>query len=424
MKMELRTTIITIAILMINMANVTLTKADDDSGVRGYFRCTRPTPGPASTPGPAESRSTVKEESTNTPTEEVGYTNDVGSDVTFTGKDVDTASEPTIHTETTSVAIISSTQSTVDVTSTTSDPSTTLPAGVQTTQTSINQSCSVFMENITILDHGSFEVNENCTKKFTCTNGNTRVNEAYTCSSSAECDKRNGVRKCYCERGYQGNGETCMQMTNCLDYFDANFTDNGIYTIKPINWTGSPFGVLCNMTDGGGWTVFQRRVDGSVDFYRNWTSYKEGFGELDHEFWLGNDKLYYLSNQGDYQIRIDLVNVNGVPYYAKYDLFRINDESDNYTLSEVGNFNGTTDPTGGFNAAQAFSYHVNNRFSTFDSNSGTCPEDQHGAWWNKGCSISNLNGEYNGTGQTGIKWANLPGGEYNITYTEMKIRPL
>ncbi|PIK48858.1 hypothetical protein BSL78_14260 [Apostichopus japonicus] len=169
--------------------------------------------------------------------------------------------------------------------------------------------------------------------------------------------------------------------------------------------------------------VFQRRVNGSVDFYRNWTSYKEGFGWLDHEFWLGNDKLYYLTNQGKYQIRIDLVNVHGVPYYAKYDLFRINDESDFYRLSELGTFNGTADPNGGSYAGTALRYDVNRRFNTFDSNSGTCSEDQYGAWWYYGCSISNLNGEYNGTGYIGIKWYNLPGGEYNITYTEMKIRP-
>ncbi|PIK42667.1 hypothetical protein BSL78_20478 [Apostichopus japonicus] len=85
----------------------------------------------------------------------------------------------------------------------------------------------------------------------------------------------------------------------------------------------------------------QRRVNGSVDFFRNWTSYKEGFGELDHEFWLGNDKLYYLTNQGRYTLRIDLVDRNGSSYFAKYDLFRINDENDNYQLSELGTFSGT-----------------------------------------------------------------------------------
>jgi len=33
--------------------------------------------------------------------------------------------------------------------------------------------------------------------------------------------------------------------------------------------------------------VFQRRMNGTEDFYRNWQNYRDGFGNLDGEFWLG-----------------------------------------------------------------------------------------------------------------------------------------
>ena len=44
-------------------------------------------------------------------------------------------------------------------------------------------------------------------------------------------------------------------------------------------------------TDGGGWVVFQRRMDGNEDVYCNWTDYVKGFGDLNGEFWLGLNKI-------------------------------------------------------------------------------------------------------------------------------------
>lgn len=73
-------------------------------------------------------------------------------------------------------------------------------------------------------------------------------------------------------------------------------------------------------------------------FYRGLSSYKDGFGSPSHELWLGNDKIYYITNHRDYQLRIDLVDRNGSPFYAKYNLFRISDENDKYKMVGLGSF--------------------------------------------------------------------------------------
>lgn len=33
--------------------------------------------------------------------------------------------------------------------------------------------------------------------------------------------------------------------------------------------------------------VFQRRMNGKVDFYRSWKEYKYGFGNVSEEHWIG-----------------------------------------------------------------------------------------------------------------------------------------
>ena len=86
-------------------------------------------------------------------------------------------------------------------------------------------------------------------------------------------------------------------------------------------------------TFGRGWTIFQRRVDGSVDFYRNWTHYKNGFGNLDGEFWLGLDNIHRLSSSKQNVLRVDLQTFENETAYAVHKSFSVGNEGDGCRLN-------------------------------------------------------------------------------------------
>lgn len=85
-----------------------------------------------------------------------------------------------------------------------------------------------------------------------------------------------------------------------------------------------------------------RRLDGSLVFSRNWGEYKEGFGFLSNEFWIGNEKLAFLTNQERYELRIDVMISNGSTAFLTYDSFRVEDELGNYAFATLGNAKGNT----------------------------------------------------------------------------------
>lgn len=176
----------------------------------------------------------------------------------------------------------------------------------------------------------------------------------------------------------------------------------------------TPYMVLCEPREDGGWTVLQRRIDGSVDFYRNWTEYKNGFGSLSGEFWMGNDNIYRLCSQSKFKLRIEMEQWNGSKYYAVYDFFGIEDESDDYRI-HVSGYHG--------NAGDSMTSHRENhdgvQFSTYDTDNDRRPFDNcamhyRGGWWYNDCFDSNLNGRYYQKGfhnnffrQNGIHWNSL-----------------
>ena len=111
-----------------------------------------------------------------------------------------------------------------------------------------------------------------------------------------------------------------------------------MYIIKPDDLPA--FDVFCDQTtEGGGWTVFQKRLDGSVDFYLKWADYKSGFGDLNGEFWLGLDKIHRLTLDNNSMLRVDLEDFEGETRYAEYNLFGVTSEKDKYMLI-LGDYSG------------------------------------------------------------------------------------
>jgi hypothetical protein len=92
-------------------------------------------------------------------------------------------------------------------------------------------------------------------------------------------------------------------------------------------------------TNGGGWTVFQRRQDASVDFYHGWQWYKDGFGDLNGNFWLGLEKIRRLTKSDQNILRVDLADFTNEKAYAKYGTFSVATESEFYKL-KVNHFSG------------------------------------------------------------------------------------
>ena len=116
--------------------------------------------------------------------------------------------------------------------------------------------------------------------------------------------------------------------------------------------------------DGGGWTVFQRREDGSVDFYRDWANCTHGFGSVEGEHWLGLSKLYRLANVSlSNELQVDMGDFETNTAYAKYSAFSIEGSLQNYRL-HVSGYTGT--------AGDSFTYHNGNEFSTEDKDNDNC----------------------------------------------------
>ncbi|XP_063788550.1 microfibril-associated glycoprotein 4-like [Pseudophryne corroboree] len=247
----------------------------------------------------------------------------------------------------------------------------------------------------------------------------------------------------FLERGHQaadmvpGNQDNIIMCIDtcyphdCSDVYAQGLTTDGVYMIYPEGRYSTAVPVYCDMTSKGGpWTVFQKRFNGSVSFYRGWKDYKYGFGRADGEYWLGLKSIHLLTQKRSYRLQINLEDFDNDARFVTYDTFSISPlavspEEDGYKLHIAGFQEGDKnrpiqdclDSQNGMN----FSTYDNDR----DTTAANCAEIFKGASWYKNCHSSNLNGLYlRGTTTqyaTGMTWAGFRGQFYSLMKSEMKI---
>ncbi|CAN0016902.1 unnamed protein product [Lampetra planeri] len=217
---------------------------------------------------------------------------------------------------------------------------------------------------------------------------------------------------------------------------------SGVYRIQPQG-AQSTFEVYCSFEADGAWTVFQHRFDGSVSFGTKWSDYKNGFGSLEGEHWLGLEKVYALTHQEgiSYTLRIEVEDFEGEKRNANYATFSVDGEYDGYAL-HVGSYSG--DAGDSFKGDREGEDQNGQKFSTMDSDSDACNpcifgdiavdscsrERTQAGWWYSNCGAADLNGDWHPKGSH-IGWASFVRwrmfskvAPYSLKSSVMKIKPL
>ena len=133
--------------------------------------------------------------------------------------------------------------------------------------------------------------------------------------------------------------------------------------------------------------IIQNRIDDdNVEFNKNWTDYKEGFGNQSSSFWLGLDEIAYLTTQGvvllEYEVKL---NDGTREIAALYDV-EISSEASDYTLTY-----GTICPRSTL-TDDSWMWNDNTPFSTYDVDNDAMADVNcaafHDPWWFSDCTIT------------------------------------
>ncbi|XP_035032309.1 angiopoietin-related protein 4-like [Hippoglossus stenolepis] len=186
------------------------------------------------------------------------------------------------------------------------------------------------------------------------------------------------------------NKDTSDLPRDCHDLFVRGQRASGIYSIQPKS--SEPFNVLCEMTSDAGWTVIQKRQDGSQKFNQLWESYKKGFGSLNGEFWLGLENIRSLSTQGQYVLQVELSDRAGEQQTTRYQ-FNLDGEEKKYAVHLEQEASAGVQEDIFTTGASGVSFSTADRDNDLAADAN-CAELLSGGWWFSRCGESNLNGRY------------------------------
>ena len=214
---------------------------------------------------------------------------------------------------------------------------------------------------------------------------------------------------------------------DCLDWRRHGYTKDGVYY---INFHGYRRKVFCDMTtEGGGWIVMQKRFDGSVNFNLDWATYKEGFGNVDGEYWLGNEFIHQYTIRFSTTLRVDASGFDGQSNFITLDGFHLQGEVTKYRF--YFQVNSCRQSNFSYDLCYGWDFQRGFKFSTFDQDNdnfnGFCANFYHMGWWFDQCGVLGLNGPYSAdgvlsVGKRGIFWNDWYPATTGLKQTTMLLR--
>ena len=199
------------------------------------------------------------------------------------------------------------------------------------------------------------------------------------------------------------NAQYNCKPRDCYDLkcFRVSTAKDGPHTIYPDSSTLTSLNVSCDQeTDNGGWVMYQRRVDGTLNFTQSWEDYKHGSGtngDGTTELWLGNEKAYHMvhsyGKKWKGQLRIEADAFDGRSCWLVASDFRMYSENHRYKVD----WGRVTESESGI--AGDWNFHERYSFKTYDNvdAQAQCLRDHKGGWWyghGINCTRLFLNGEY------------------------------